>query len=302
MNICAPSRNSALCSSQDGRPLNKAQSVPRELVGRRCTLSNPRSIRNRTLRGCCPLVSTVVAILALLFVAAAQPSTASSIRFYYLKSATPGENSALSGECDGTTSSAEITCRFTQIMVAYKLDPLKLPAELEKRLVQLRAEATKDPKNFANQMCGELRKSRGEVERKLLEGKNARTKASIQDFLSVCANPSLEAVEGLMGRITLAESKTCAVSVFQNDPVTYKRVAPNKWVANVGPHGVCSSVYLYTLENDPKHTNLWRWTQVRTYADRSTELCKDLQLNYKLEYSWEGEEPDLICETVSFGA
>jgi hypothetical protein len=55
------------------------------------------------------------------------------------------------------------------------------------------------------------------------------------------------------------------------------------------------------MESDPKHTSLWKWSQVRTYADTSQELCKDMQLNYKLEYSWQGENPDISCDTISFG-
>ena len=104
-----------------------------------------------------------------------------------------------------------------------------------------------------------------------------------------------------MRRTTLAESRACKVISFQNDPVTYKKVGRNKWVANVGPKGTCSSVYLYTMENDPKHTNLWTWSQVRTYADTSQEFCKDMQINYKLEFSWRGVDPDIACDAISFG-
>jgi hypothetical protein len=186
-------------------------------------------------------------------------------------------------------------------MVTYALPPEKLSAELEKRLAQLRSESQKDPRRFSEEMCGEFRKSRAEIERKLSEIRNTRTKAAVQDLLSACAKPSVEVFEALIRKAAAAEAKTCKVSVFQNEPVSFKRVSPNKWVANIGPQGICSAVYLYTMENDPKHTNLWKWSQVRTYADRSGELCKDMQINYKLEYSWQGDDPDMHCETVSFG-
>jgi hypothetical protein len=101
--------------------------------------------------------------------------------------------------------------------------------------------------------------------------------------------------------MTQAETRACKISSFRNDPVTFKKVNPNKWVANVGPQGLCSAVYLYTMENDPKYPSLWTWSQVRTYADRSSEFCKDLQLNHRMEYSWKAEGPAISCETVSFG-
>jgi hypothetical protein len=101
--------------------------------------------------------------------------------------------------------------------------------------------------------------------------------------------------------MTFSETKVCRVSVFQNDPVKFKRVNEHKWVGNVGPHGMCSAVYLYTLERDPQHTSLWTWSQVRTYADTSLEFCKDLQLNYKLEYSWKGRDIPMNCESIQFG-
>lgn len=233
--------------------------------------------------------------------AVAQAQKGEPVRFHYLKSVTSGERSALSSECDGTTASPEITCRFTQLMVSYQLDPKDVVAETEKRLAQLRTEARKDLKKFTDQLCGDVRKNRAEVERKYQEIKNPHALQRVKDLIALCANPTMSALEGWIRRSTLAESKTCKVSHFQNDPVSYKKVGPNKWVANVGPQGICSSVYLYTMENDPKHANLWKWSQVRTYADTSGELCKSLQLNYKLEYSWQGDEVAMTCENIKFG-
>jgi hypothetical protein len=250
---------------------------------------------------------TVTTALLLVMVAGgdsrAQPAAAAPITFFYLKSATPGENSSLSGECDGSTLAPEVTCRFTQLMVRYKLDPKELPSELEKRLKQLRAEVGGNPKGFVARMCAEFHKSRSEVEQEIKTLTNPHAKARAQDFFSVCSNPTptMNALESWIRRATIAESKSCEVSVFQNDPVTFKKIAPNKWVANVGPQGSCSSIYLYTRENDPQHATLWKWSQVRTYADRSEPHCKHLQLNYRSEYSWQGNDPDLTCETLSFG-
>jgi hypothetical protein len=232
----------------------------------------------------------------------AQTSPPEFISFSYLKAATPGGNSALSGECEGTTASREITCRFTQISVRYQLDPKNVSAEIEQAITQLRAEAGKDPRKYADQICAEVRKSsRAEWERKLQAIWNPRTRQTTREFLALCENFSMPSLEALTRRNMLAASRTCNVSTFQNNPVTYKKVSPNKWVANVGPEGMCSSIYLYTMENEPKYSNLWTWSQVRTYVDTSEKLCKGFETNNKIEFSWKGDDPDVTCETITFG-
>lgn len=74
---------------------------------------------------------------------AAQPSTPVPITSHSLKATTPGENSALSGECDGTTESPEITCRFIQVSVRQK--PKDVRAEVDRQMAQLLALAGNDP-------------------------------------------------------------------------------------------------------------------------------------------------------------
>lgn len=233
--------------------------------------------------------------------ALAQAQKGEPVGFDYLKSVTPGDGSALSGECDGTTASPEITCRFTQLMVRYQVDPKDVVVETEKRLVQLRTEAGKDQTRFFDKFCGELRTNRAEAERKLQvqDITNPHTLQKVKDLIVVCANPTMAALEGLIRRITLGESKTCKISHFQNDPVSYKKVAPNKWVANVGPQGMCSSVYLYTMQQD--QYGRWQWSQVRTYADTLRGICQALQINYKQEYGWQGEDVAMTCENITFG-
>ncbi len=231
----------------------------------------------------------------------AQSQQEAPIYFNFLPAITPGERSALSGECDGTTASAEITCRFTQAMIRYALDPKDIETETEKLLKQLRREAEKDWEKFTEQFCGEIRKNGTEAQERIRELKNTVTQNWLIELVTLCKNPTIAALEDLMKRSILAESKTCKVSHFQNDPIKFTKISPNKWRANVGPKVICSSVNLYTMENEPKHTNRWRWTQIRTYADNSNEVCKGLQLNYTLEFSWKGDGAAMSCEYIKFG-
>jgi hypothetical protein len=243
------------------------------------------------------VASAVLAVLASSVIA--QQRAPQPISFSNLKPLAPEENSALSGECDGTTSSPEITCRFTQLMIRYKLDPKDVPARVNEGLARLREET---PKKVTDDLCGNFPKTKSDVEKTVKATPNPLQRQIGLDLIALCEKPSPEGVEAWFRKVVVAESKTCTVSTFQNEPVRYKKVAPNKWVANVGPTGVCSAVYLYTMENDPKHTNLWTWTQVRTYADNSSELCKDTEINKRLEFSWKGHDPGMSCEIITFGS
>ena len=98
-------------------------------------------------------------------------------------------------------------------------------------------------------------------------------------------------------------SKTCKIDTFKQDwSAKFKKVATNKWVSNKGPIGLCESVYLITLENEPKYPRLWKFSQTRVYANTSNELCKRLDINIPLEFTWKGTETfDLKCEYIEFG-
>ena len=112
------------------------------------------AISNRSLIRFALAVTLSISLLGSAF---AQSPNGETIYFNFLPSITPSERSALSGECDGTTASAEITCRFTQVMIQYQLDPKDLPTETEKRLKQLRMDASKDLNKLTNELCTDIR-------------------------------------------------------------------------------------------------------------------------------------------------
>jgi hypothetical protein len=121
------------------------------------------------------------------------------IQFLYLNSLAPGENSALSAECTGTAQSPEVTCQFTQTMVRYQLNPKDLTTETNKRLTQLRSEASKDIKALTKQFCGEVLTNRAQVEKRLDDLKAPNAQRQAREFLALCDKPSLSAVECVRG-------------------------------------------------------------------------------------------------------
>jgi len=224
------------------------------------------------------------------------------IRFDYLKPTDPRENSALSGQCDGNQRSAEITCRFTQVAVRRALDPKEVVGRTQEMLAQFRQEVKKKGfKRIADDMCLDA-KERSQLVGELTTKGADRDLAEVQDYLKMCEQPTVANFEQFLRRSIEVEAKTCKVSFFQNDPVKYRRVSATRWVSNDGPKGPCSAVYLYALDRHDKQENLWRWTQTRTYADTSSKYCKDTEIGKKLEFSWDGFDPQFSCERISFGS
>jgi hypothetical protein len=217
-----------------------------------------------------------------------------------LKSATPGESSAIWGDCSGTRNDREITCRFTQVLVSLAIDPKHLGAELQNIPAKVR-ELSKEPEQFAkelrdDQLCRGLLTSPA----KLKEVRGARARDYLLELQQLCADPTPARLEALLRRQTVEASKECQISLHQNDSITFRKAAANRWVANVGPHGLCGSRYVYTLHHEPDHRNLWTFTQVRTATEGKGELCTGLEVGRKVEFSWKGDDPDLTCAFVTF--
>jgi hypothetical protein len=128
----------------------------------------------------------------------------------------------------------------------------------------------------------------------------SRDKMQMSLFLNFCAGPSVAKMEKFVADEATIESKTCKIASLAPTQVSFKKVGPTKWVANVGPSGMCNATLLYTMESDDSFL-LFKWTQTRTYIDTSNEFCKGFEVNKKLEYSWNGNDPGIKCEYVTFG-
>jgi hypothetical protein len=242
-----------------------------------------------------------MALIAVAVQAHAQAS-ASPIQMLYLKSTDPKEASAISVDCDGGTAQSEITCRMTQISVRRGLAPQEVQTEQKRTAAQLRKEISeKGASKVLDDFCSGY-KEKGKETLRIAKEKGAEiTYSDLTRFAEICEKRSVQKLEKFVIDATALASRTCKVSVFQNEPVKYKKVSSRRWVSNVGPSGLCNSIYLYTMEQHEKYDSLWTWTQTRTYVDTSTDFCKEFKTGTKLEFSYEGFDPQLSCERVTFG-
>ena len=120
--------------------------------------------------------------------------------------------------------------------------------------------------------------------------------------MEICKNPSLDKFENFFEQTIIDETKTCKVfSDYEGWTAKFKKVAPNKWISNEGPSGLCNNVFLFTLEHEPKYPTLWTYTQVRTYSDQENKFCKGLEVNKPLIYDWHGKTIELNCKFIEYG-
>ena len=223
--------------------------------------------------------------------------TPHSIYFNLLGSQNEGENSALSGVCSGDTSSREIECKFWQTRVWRKLKPEALQEERKKMRQMLQEE--KDFTRLADLYCEDLTHA---AQQKNAGKLNDYETAQLQDIQNFCRSPSLDGAWDLIERSLIAETRTCRVSSDTLPTASsFRKVAPNKWVSSGEPVGTCNVVYLVVLEHEPDNPSLWTYTQTRTYADQDSDLCKALELDKTMTYSWRSRTRQVNCEFIEFG-
>jgi hypothetical protein len=198
-----------------------------------------------------------------------------------------------------------MTCEFTQVSVRRTVDPNEVNQRIAKELAEFRA-AVKEGgfKSEVEKFCAGVTSEEVRTKIQAAKQKGAWVAARLEDIAQMCAQPTQARFERFLINSINADTKTCRVSVFQYDPVKYTRVNSRKWISNEGPKGSCNSVFLYTLEHEPKYDNLWNWTQTRIYADTTLKSCEGIEIGKKLEFAWNGLDfrPQLSCEYVYFSA
>lgn len=91
-------------------------------------------------------------------------------------------------------------------------------------------------------------------------------------------------------------------SVMTNDfRLTFKRAGPRKWINNDGAKGLCDVVNVSIIEHEPDSTSLWTYTQTRLSADTDSDLCKHLDINKPVSYSWKNLGDSVLkCDSIGF--
>lgn len=226
------------------------------------------------------------------------------ISFSHLSSPNKEENSALSGECNGDTSSMEIGCYFVQTRISIKLDPKKLPEKIRELQTELEKQK-KDLKSLYKSFCSDLtdKTKIDQVNQKLneLEYSAPQSYTRMREMLSICSNTSYDKILNFTKKIIEDETRTCKISSFTDYKTLHlKKIGPNKWLGTEWPSGLCNSVITYTLEHEPNYNTLWTYTQIRSHTDQN-ELCKGFEVGKPLIYSWKNKPIEMKCDFIEFG-
>ncbi len=146
----------------------------------------------------------------------------------------------------------------------------------------------------------------GEICSKLSESKKNTNSTYIEmmaQFENTCHSPSKEKLLNLMLSMVEIEANTCRIMESDTGDFIFKPVNSNKWVNTSGPTGVCGAVLLLTLEREPDHSVLWKYTQKKSYTNTETEFCKKLETaSTDMAFSWNASTPfKLECKYIRFG-
>lgn len=244
--------------------------------------------------------SSIVFILAFLTLGVRAVSYSEDIKvaphFYYY--GCEGQNSVLSMQCNGDPPFNEITCDFTQIMLR-KMD------EKERRIRE--EDAVDSAYKMKTEDIRKLKKdlpSKHDMEKIIAETNlTNEQRAALNKYLSI-ASLNIKTHEDLKKFVLKQiehEFRTCKINHFDFQ-ATFKRISKNKWLSNPGPQGLCNVVTVITLENNPEHSGLWKYSQVKASADTNNKLCEGIELNRPFTCSYQvSSEYCFDCDTISFG-
>lgn len=235
----------------------------------------------------------VVGIITI--VAAANVANAQDVVFNWLGSTT-GQKSALSGTCNFTKPDA-MECNLRQITFRYKLgkDEAKkqidnIPVEIEK---ELKSVTVKDWIENGVMACKDLTSFKDKV-----------SDTEVYDRLTeLCKNPTKENLIPFLQYMITTQTQTCLFSEIDLGNFKFQNVNKSRWVSNNGPTGACGAVVVMTLDSDPKHQILWKYSQTKQYLNLESKMCKSLlEVNEPMGYSWQAPKPmKADCKFVEYG-
>lgn len=131
-------------------------------------------------------------------------------------------------------------------------------------------------------------------------GQRAAMMKGAEFMKALCACTTRACYEEVAIKNAQGDRDKCTVTV-QNFAVKFERAGPNKWISTHGPEGLCDIVTVQTLENEPKYSVLWTFTEVTPTADTTGPMCKGLVLNTPDRFSYKFTSTfELGCESIDF--
>lgn len=210
---------------------------------------------------------------------------------YYLGS--EADSSRLNLECDGE-SEDEIECRMLQVVFS---QPKPDKIEQSRKESYASFSKLKADKEF-NSDCPEEEKGMAAQDQANLSDEE---KVGLAAYLRLCKEKSEEAWRAFVDLGADTEKQTCKVGVYDALPVRLYKIGENAWANRPEPSAVCGSMSSMILEREPGSNHLLTWKQVRTYADRSNEQCKGLEIDKPFVWTWKHRDTVRAdCKFIKF--
>lgn len=233
------------------------------------------------------ILGSYFAVLALAFPAA---SYAEPIRLtgYYLGS--NADSSRLNLECSGESAS-EIECKIQQLVFSQpKPDKIE-----QSRKDGYAGFAEMKAKRFD---CPKPDEGLEAVDQSKL---SEDQRAGLAVYRRLCKEQSEEAWRALIDFDADKAMQTCRVAVYDPSPVRLYKIGENAWANRPQPSEVCGAMTSMILERQPGSNHLLTWKQVRTYANRSEEVCKGLEIDKPVVWTWKhGDTVRADCKFIKF--
>lgn len=233
-------------------------------------------------------------ILCIYLLIATSNSFAADIEFNWLRS-TSGQNSALSGKCNNENS--KMTCNLRQIIVRKKSNDEDVQKEVESITAEidehLKTNTIEEYEKAAiEEFCSALPQSKDKVDSTIFNA-----------YATMCDNKTRNTVVEALTLSAMQSGRTCRIMEYDIGNFVFEQVNDKKWVSTNKPSGKCAIVTVLSLEQHPKYSRLWSYSQVRHYTNTDTEMCKSLsEVNESISYSWNGKKRlNMNCDFIEFG-
>ena len=205
-------------------------------------------------------------------------------------------------------SDSEITCQFAQARIK-KATEEDLPSLLSNVDRKLRDEKFESPKDCdgVRQIVTSLKSTQRlrdvDQQQNLAATSGGWGLADSIDYYEAmsqyCDDPILETYKRFLAADHGIKARTCKI-VPIGFTQEFRLTNGSSWVGNSGPHGVCGTVLISSLQKAKDDSSFWTYTTQKVITNKNSDLCQGFDEDSHL-YDWKVQTIALHCDYITFG-
>lgn len=205
------------------------------------------------------------------------------------------ERSVLAGRCDGKPPYKQLECNFSQLFLS--------ETEADKELKDLKGAIKNNEVSLADikKGCTQINQAetRNEVDAEQVKERKPFLESRVKFQRDMCDCKTLECVVEAFKKEAADNKNGCTIEVTRFKG-TYKRLSNSQWATEPTEDIFCGGVTVSSIQMDKPH--LWLFTQTTIAPPKKKTLCKDLDLEKPLRYSWRhGKKFVMNCTNIEIG-